>query len=77
MGEVDVPGVAFGGGRDVDFHEGIGGPEDVEVGFEVYDVVVEGAGDGGVDAVAVFGFAFRACKRAVSISGFGFGFGAM
>lgn len=60
-GQVGVPGVGFVGVGDVDADEGVGGAGNVEVGFEVYDVVVEGAGDGVVDAVAVFVFVFVAC----------------
>ena len=47
------PGVGDGGGCVGDGFHGVGGAEDVEVDFEVEDVVVHGAGEGVVDVVAV------------------------
>ena len=47
------PGVGDGGGDVGDSFHGVGGAEDVEVDFEVEDVVVHGAGEGVVDVVAV------------------------
>lgn len=49
------PRVCGGDGTEGGEFDGVSGAEDVQVGFEVEDVVVHGAGEGRVDLVSVVG----------------------